>query len=75
MNEWNKNRKMLGKFSSLTHKLAVDSWHLPGRASRFFDKISLHELHTRTGDVQPLAGTGIWFIEHGLQNPSPHALQ
>lgn len=49
--------------------------YLPGRASRFFDRMSLHGLHTRTGDVQPLAGTGIRCIEHGLQNPSPQPRQ
>lgn len=33
--------------------------HLPGRASYFFDRTSLHELHTRTGASHPLAGTAI----------------
>lgn len=33
--------------------------HSPGQASRFFERISLQELHTRTGYDHPLAGTGI----------------
>lgn len=40
----NRYRKKMDGFDSMNMPK-----RLPGRASRFFDKISLHELQTRTG--------------------------
>lgn len=48
---------------------------LPGHASFWRDKMSKHELQTRTGVGQPRAGTGMLFDEHGLQKPSPQPRQ